>query len=46
MIKRTFRNSHAWAVGPPENYEKFLMDILLTLNLELFKAEVLPPQQA
>ena len=31
---RTFQDSHSWAFGPPLNYEKFLMSILLTLNLE------------
>ena len=30
---RTF--SCSWAFGPPINYEKFLMGIPLTLNLEL-----------
>jgi hypothetical protein len=25
---------HSWAIGPPEYYEKFLIGILLTLNLE------------
>jgi len=28
-------NSHSWPFGPPVNYEKFLMGLLLTLNLEL-----------
>jgi hypothetical protein len=29
--QKIFRSSHAWAIGPPINYEKFM---LLTLNLE------------
>ncbi len=31
----TFQGSSSWAFGPPINYEKFLMGILPTLNLEL-----------
>ena len=30
--------SHSWALGQPAHDEKILMDIPLTLNLELFKA--------
>jgi hypothetical protein len=35
---KTFPDSHAWAFGPPINYEKLMMSIPPTLNLELFSA--------
>jgi hypothetical protein len=33
------KDSHSWALGPLLSYEKFMMGILLTPNLELFTAE-------
>jgi hypothetical protein len=32
-------DSCSWVLGPPVKHDKFLVGILLTLNLELFRTE-------
>ena len=39
LFPSPFEGSPSGAFGSTINYEKFLMGILLTLNLELFEAE-------